>query len=103
MFLISLTGEEWVNISCGSDKSRRYKKEEIKIHSEEIELSSEGMYSFVEKDFQFRIPEDAPPTIWMQQEPMIGEEGAGLRWFLHAKLDVPWGRDKNAMEEVVIE
>ncbi len=102
-FLILFTGEEWVNISCGSGKSRRYKKEEIKIHAEEIELSGEGMYSFVEKNFQFSIPKDAPPTICMQQEPSADEEGAGLRWFLHAKLDVPWGKDKNAREEVDIE
>lgn len=102
-FSISFTGEEWVNISCGSGRSRRYKKEETKIHAEENELSGEGMYSFVEKNFQFRIPEDAPPTIWMQQEPTIGEEGAGLRWIVHAKLDIPWGRDKNARKEIVIE
>ncbi len=102
-FLISLSGEEWVNVSCGSGRNRRYKKEEIKIHTEELEFSGEGMYAFVEKNFQFKVPENAPPTIWMQHEPAIGEEGAGLRWVIHAKLDVPWGRDKNAREEIVIE
>ncbi len=101
-FLVSFTGEEWVNISCGSGKSRRYKKEEIKIHAEEIELSGEGIYSFVEKNFQFSIPGDSPPTIWMEQDPVKGEEGAGLRWILHAKLDIPWGGDKNAREELFI-
>jgi hypothetical protein len=63
--LISLTGEEWVNVSCGGGKNRRYKKEETKIHTEEIEFSGEDLYTIVEKNFQFKIPENAPPSIWM--------------------------------------
>ncbi len=93
-FLISLRGEEWVDVSCGSGKSRRAKKEEINIHSDEIELSGEKVYDFMEKDFEFKIPENAPPT--------IEGEGAGLQWFVHAKLDIPMGRDKNAMEELLV-
>ncbi len=121
-FLISLIGEEWVEISCGGGRSRRSKKEEIKIHVEEIELSGEGMYDIVEKCFQCKIPENAPPTIWMAQNystrasnsdvwkvdyPLFGisssyDGGAGLRWLVHAKLDIPWGRDKNAREEIFV-
>lgn len=93
-FLILLVGEEWVDVSCGSGKTRRYKKEEINIHSEEIQLSGEGLFDFMEKNFEFKIPENAPPTI-------NGEE-AGLRWLVHAKLDVPMGRDKNAREELFV-
>ncbi len=93
-FLISLTGQEWVDVSCGSGKSRRAKKEEIKIHNDEIELSGERVYDFVEKDFEFKIPENAPPT--------IEGAGAGLRWFVHAKLDIPMGRDKNARKELFV-
>ncbi|MCZ7398896.1 MAG: hypothetical protein O8C62_04325 [Candidatus Methanoperedens sp.] len=78
-FLISLTGQEWVDVSCGSD---------------EIELSGGGVYDFVEKDFEFKIPENAPPT--------IEGAGAGLRWFVHAKLDLPIGRDKNARRELFV-
>ncbi len=59
-FLVSLVAEEWVDVSCGSGKSRRAKKEEINIHSDEIELSGESTYDFLEKDFQFKIPENAP-------------------------------------------
>ena len=93
-FLVSLMGEEWVDVSCGSGKTRRAKKEEINIHSEVIQLSGEGLLDFVEKDFEFKIPENAPPTI-------KGEE-AGLRWLVHAKLDVPMGRDKNERVEVFV-
>ncbi len=93
-FLISLTGEEWVDVSCGSGKSRRAKKEEINIHNDEIELSGEKVYDFVEKDFEFKIPENAPPT--------IEGDGAGLRWFAHAKLDIQMGRDKNAREKLLV-
>ncbi|MFZ3060449.1 MAG: hypothetical protein WA102_12040 [Candidatus Methanoperedens sp.] len=93
-FLISLIGEEWVDVSCGSGKSRRAKKEEINIHNDEIELSGERVYDFVEKDFEFKIPENAPPT--------IEGDGAGLRWVVQAKLDIPMGRDKNESEELFV-
>lgn len=125
-FSISFIGEEWIDISCGAGKSRRSKKEEIEIHNEEMELSGEGMYDFARRNFQFRIPEDAPPTIWMEpQDPILKTDnskkwridtslfsssisygipggGAGFRWVVKAKLDVPWGRDKNAREEIFV-
>ncbi len=131
-FLISLIGEEWVNVSCGRKDNHEFKTEEIKIHAEEIQLCDEGIYSNVEKNFEFRIPDNAPPTIW-PRDPTVhtvkskgweiesesithmsfsyGTEtyysdptawGAGLRWVVHAKLDIPWGRDKNAKEEIFI-
>jgi len=93
-FLVSLIGEEWVDVSCGSGKTRQHKKEEINIHSEIIQLSGETLIDFMEKDFEFKIPENAPPTI-------EGDE-AGLRWLVHAKLDVPMGRDKNERVEVFV-
>ena len=60
-FMVSLIGEEWVDVSCGSGKTRRAKKEEINIHSEVIQLSGEELIDFMEKDFEFKIPENAPP------------------------------------------
>jgi hypothetical protein len=93
-FLISLRGEEWVDVGCGGGKSRRAKKEEIKIHDDEIELSGERVYDFMEKDFEFKIPENAPPT--------IEGDGAGLRWYVHAKLDIQMGRDKNTRLELFV-
>lgn len=93
-FLILLIGEEYIDVSCGSGKTRQAKKEEINIHSEAIQLSGEGIIDFMEKNFEFKIPENAPPTI-------KGEE-AGLRWLVHAKLDVPMGRDKNAREDIFV-
>lgn len=89
-----MVGEEWINVSCEGGKSRRVKKEEVNIHNYVIELSGEGAYDFVQKNFQFKIPEDAPPTI-------KGDE-AGLRWLVHAKLDVPMGRNKNERVELFV-
>ncbi len=124
--LISLIGEEWIDVSCGSGKNRTSKSEEVEIHREDIELSGEGMYSAVEKTFEFRIPEDAPPTIWMHpSDPSAGtmkqkgwgfkyslsvfslsigpgSRGAGFRWIVHAKMDIPWGIDKNTREEIFV-
>lgn len=93
-FLVSLIGEEWVDVSCGGGKTRQARKEEINIHSEVIQLSDEGLLDFMEKNFEFKIPEDAPPT--------IKGDGAGLRWLVHAKLDVLMGRDKNGRVEVFV-
>ncbi len=122
-FLVSLIGEEWVDVVCGSGKSRRSKKEEVYIHAEDIELSGEGMYDFAEKGFQFRIPENAQPTILMEPQnlavktdkpegwkldyPLFGRYtsyvgGAGLRWIVKAKLDIPWGKDKNTVEDIFV-
>lgn len=93
-FMVSLIGEEWVDVSCGSGKTRQAKKEEINIHSDAIQLSGEALIDFMEKNFEFKIPENAPPTI-------KGNE-AGLRWRVHAKLDVPMGRDKNERVELFV-
>jgi hypothetical protein len=93
-FMVSLIGEEWIDVSCGSGKSRRAKKEEINIHIEVIQISGEGLLDFAENNFEFKIPENAPPTI-------KGDE-AGLRWLVHAKLDVPMGRDKNERVELFV-
>jgi len=74
------------------------------------------MYDFAEKDFQFRIPENTLPTIrmaqnssiktsksgeWIVDSPLFGicssyDGRAGFRWIVKAKLDIPWGIDKNA-------
>ena len=111
-----------MEVSCGGGKSRRSKKEEVNIHAEDIELSGEGMYDFAEKDFQFRIPENAPPTIlmapnssvktsksneWIVVYSLFGkcssyDGGAGFRWIVKAKLDIPLGIDKNTREEIFV-
>lgn len=120
-FSISLVAKEWVNISCGSGKSKRGKVEERIIHSQQIILGGESEYIKVDREFSFEIPKDAPPTI--SRDPpniegsvstasavgaivtktLIGEKdasniGAGLRWALIAKLDIPWSFDMNREE-----
>lgn len=46
-------------------------------------------------DFEFPIPEDAPPTY----------RGRNLtcKWFVKTKIDVPWAFDINQSKEVVVE
>jgi len=92
--LVSLIGEEWVDVSCGSGKTRRARKEEINIHSEVIQISGEGLLDFVEKNFEFKIPEDAPPTIKGMRQDFDG-------WCMQS-WDVPMGRDKNERVEVFV-
>lgn len=101
-FIIALACSEFVNVSCGSGKHRRHKLEEVGVRRREVVLGGDADYSSCRRDFELAIPEDAPPTV--QQHP--GDEqrfGAGVKWVLHAKLDVPWGTDANAWKKIFVE
>ncbi len=104
--VVSLIGEEWVYINCGSGKNRTQYENEIRLHEESIELSGEVTYREVEKDFKFKLPVNAPPAILLTPE-SIGSridhmEGTGLRWIVEVKLDIPMGMDLNAEQEIFI-
>lgn len=125
-FSISLVGKEWVNISCGSGKNRRGKTEEKIIHSQQVIFGGEKEYTNFSGEFSFEIPKDAPPTIDrnppIQEGPvstisavgsiisntLVGKRdeenfGAGLRWSLIAKLDIPWSFDMVQEEKLFIQ
>jgi len=74
--------EEWVDVSCGSGKTRRARKEEINIHSEVIQLSGEALFDFMKKILNSKS---------LKMHPNYKRDEAGLRWLVYAKLDVPWG------------
>jgi hypothetical protein len=104
--VVSLIGEEWVYITCGGGKNRTIYEKNIRLHDESIELSGEVIYRAVEKDFQFKLPANAPPTILLTPE-TIGSriehmEGTGLRWIVVAKLDIPMGLDINSEQEIFV-
>lgn len=63
--VVSLIGEEWVYITCGGGKNRTIYEKNIRLHDESIELSGEVTYRAVEKDFQFRLPANAPQEIFV--------------------------------------
>ena len=56
---------------------------------------SAGMLRFSSFDFEFRIPENAPPT--------YAGKALSCRWFVKTKIDVPWAFDINAEKEVVVD
>ena len=120
---ISLRCYEFVKVSCGSGSykmgggsfkigsvrgsyrigsgSRASKEEWLVIYSTELVLGGEGDYSVMKRDFEFTIPRDAPPTI-ARFPGDLQESGAGVKWELHAKLDVPWGVDLNARKTIFV-
>ncbi len=104
--VVSLIGEEWVYITCGGGKSRTIYDKKIRLHDESIELSGEITYRTVEKDFQFRLPVNAPPTILLTPETIESRiknmEGTGLRWIIEVKLDIPLGMDFNSEQEIFV-
>jgi hypothetical protein len=61
--VVSLRGEEWVYITCGGGKNRTIYDNKIRLQDEFIELSGDVTYRAAEKDFKFKLPENAPPTI----------------------------------------
>ena len=104
--VVSLIGEEWVYITCGGGKNRTIYEKKIRLHDESIELSGDVTYRAVEKDFKFKLPENAPPTILLMPETFGSRiehmEGTGLRWMVEVKLDIPLGKDMNAEKEIFV-
>lgn len=98
---IALRCHEFVSVSCGSGKHRRSKEEWVPISSREFQLGGEGDYSDCRRDFELEVPADAPPTIKRRPEDSQ-EAGAGIKWELHARLDVPWGVDANARKTIFV-
>lgn len=98
---IALLGEEWVRVSCGSGKSRRRKNEAIPLHKKEIIIGKEKEYSSMIRNFEFEIPKEALPTIqpyMTKKETATGRSnGAGLRWYVKATLDIPLSLDVNGI------
>ena len=98
---ITLECCEFVNVQCGSGKHRRKSMEWVTVFEKQVVLGGEGDYSDCVRNFEFVIPMDAPPTI--RQNPVdVQKQGAGLRWVLHAKLDIPWGQDANAEKAIFV-
>jgi len=104
--VVSLIGEEWVYITCGGGKNRTIYEKKIRLHDESIELSGDVTYRAVEKDFKFKLPENAPPAILLMPETFGSRiehmEGTGLRWMVEVKLDIPLGKDMNAEKEIFV-
>lgn len=91
-FSIEFRGEAWVNVSCGSGRSKRGKNETVVFHREAISFGGEKEYSKEERQFNFSIPNDAPPTM-LQNLDAEQQYGAGLRWIIETKLDIPLSTD----------
>ena len=101
-FTIELGCYEFVDVSCGSGKHRRRRTEWNALYSKAFALGGETDYSSCTRAFEFTIPQDTPPSVI--QHP--GDEqmrGAGVKWRLHAKLDVPWGSDANCMKTIYVD
>lgn len=98
----SLIGEEWVNVSCGSGKSRKGKWDEVILFRNDSALGSEKEYGNQAYSFSFEIPANAPPTI-SASDAFGAETGGGLRWYVEAKLNLPNAPDIKGRAYIFVE
>jgi hypothetical protein len=79
------------------------KNESIALFRKEIILRKESDFGPSRYPFEFVLPPDAPPTAQTITNDSQEGYGAGIKWVIHAKLDVPMGRDANAYKKIFVE
>jgi hypothetical protein len=97
---VSLCCAEWVNNKENGGKEGEGK--EIVLWEKERKLGGKHRYSSGDWKFEFKIPESAAPSITPEPYQKFPKEGAGLKWFLHAHMDVPASIDLHAYKQIFL-
>jgi hypothetical protein len=97
---VSLSCAEWVG--PGKAGGKRREGEETSVWKKEKKLGGSHGYASGEWEFAFVIPKDAMPTITPEPSRPHPTEGAGLKWYLHAKMDIPASIDLHAYKQVFV-
>ncbi len=97
---ISLSCSEWV---CpGKVDGEPGKNDESPVWAKEKKLGGRHVYHSGEWNFEFLLPKDALPTINPEPSRAHPTEGAGMKWYLHAKMDVPASIDLHAYKQIFV-
>lgn len=97
---VSLCCVEWMNPKKNGDKDKEGK--EAVIWEAEKKLGGKHKYSAGEWEFEFLLPKNALPTISPEPSRKHAHTGAGLKWYLHAQMDVPNSIDLHAFKQIFI-
>lgn len=91
---------EWVNPKKNGGKNGEGK--ETVLWEKEKKLGGAHKYSAGKWKFEFKLPTDALPTITPEPYKKNINEGAGLKWYLHAQIDIPAGVDMHAYKQIFL-
>ena len=98
-FHIVLSCAEWMN-PHSSDNEEEAK--EILLWKKDFKLGEKGEYKAGEWAFEFQLPPESTPTIACEPKNKFCHKGAGVKWFLHAQMDVPSSLDSHAFKQVFV-
>ncbi|MEM4272492.1 MAG: hypothetical protein QXH30_02790 [Candidatus Bilamarchaeaceae archaeon] len=98
-FHIVLCCAEWMG---GGPNGNEEDGKEITLWKKDIKLGESGEYGAGAWDFEFRIPPESVPTIACEAEKKFCSKGAGVKWFLHAQMDVPSSLDLHAYKRIFV-
>lgn len=98
--VVRLTCAEWVNPK--KDSGKEGEAREVKLWKKEKVLGGPHKYRAGEWEFEFILPKDAMPTLNPEPFSRHPNEGAGLKWYLHAKMDVPNSIDLHGYKQLFI-
>ena len=91
---------EWMNPKKNRGKGGEGK--ESVLWEKEKKLGGAHKYSAGDWKFEFKLPKDALPTITPEPYKKNTNEGAGLKWYLHAQMDIPTGIDMHAYKQLFL-
>jgi hypothetical protein len=98
-FHIVLSCVEWMNPNK-SDNEEEAK--EVSLWKKNFELGEKGEYKAGEWVFGFQLPPQSIPTIACEPRNKFCQKGAGVKWFLHAQMDIPSSLDLHAFKQVFV-
>lgn len=97
---VSLFCVEWM---CpGKVDGEKGEAKESNVWNKHKKLGGKHMYNSGEWGFEFVLPKDALPTINPEPSRSHPTEGAGMKWYLHAQMDVPASIDLHAHKQIFV-
>jgi hypothetical protein len=98
--LVQLRCVEWMNPK--KDGGTEKEGKEFVLWEKEKKLGGAHKYSTKEWKFEFALPKNALPSIIPEPCKKDANEGTGLKWYVHAHMDVPNGLDMHAYKQLFI-
>lgn len=98
-FHIVLCCSEWMN---PHEDDKEEEPREVSLFKKDFELGKKGEYKAGEWAFEFQLPSNSVPTIVCEPCNKFCHKGAGVKWYLHAQMDIPASLDFHAYKQVFV-
>lgn len=98
-FHVCLCCSEWMK---HIDPRKEDGGKEIALWKKDFRLGDKGVYKAGEWAFEFQVPKESVPTITPDRRNKYSTKGAGVKWALHAQMDLPSSLDLHAYKQVFV-